>query len=110
MIAYWAIPPLQDAEFVAAMEEVLATYATPYDPQQPVVCMDEQTIHLVLETNRPIPATAEHPQRVDYEYERHGTASIFMFCEPLAGFRQATARERRTKEDWAVEVWSEPPI
>ena len=52
----------------------------------------------------PIPATKEHPERVDYEYERLGTASIFMFVEPLAGFRQATARPQRTKADWAVEV------
>ena len=52
----------------------------------------------------PIPATKEHPERVDYEYERKGTASIFMFAEPLSGFRQATARPRRTKHDWAQEV------
>ena len=52
----------------------------------------------------PIPATKEHPERVDYEYERKGTASIFLFAEPLSGFRQATARPRRTKDDWAHEV------
>ena len=52
----------------------------------------------------PIAATKEHGERVDYEYERNGTASIFMFAEPLSGFRQATARERRTKVDWAIEV------
>ena len=52
----------------------------------------------------PIPATKEHGRRVDYEYERNGTASIFMFAEPLSGFRQATARARRTKQDWAIEV------
>lgn len=99
MNAYWAIPPQQDAEFVAAMEEVLEVYAKPYHPQQSVVCMDEQPIQLVRESKRSLPATAAHPPRVDYEYERNGTASIFMFCEPLAGFRQATAREHRTKQD-----------
>ena len=56
------------------------------------------------ETRQPIEATAEHPQRVDYEYERAGTASIFMFTEPLSGWREATARESKTKVDWAIEV------
>jgi hypothetical protein len=86
------------------MEEVLEIYAKPYDPNNPVVCMDEQPVQLIGETRVPIPATKEHPQRVDYEYERKGTASIFMFAEPLAAFRQATARPQRTKADWAVEV------
>lgn len=104
MVEYWVIPPEQDAEFVACMEEVLETYAKPYDPDQPLVCMDEQPIQLLLETKVPIPATKAHGRRVDYEYERNGTASIFMFAEPLSGFRQATAREQRTKADWAFEV------
>jgi len=77
-IDYWVIPPESDGEFVANMEEVLETYAQPYDPRHPVVCMDEQPIQLLKETRVPIPATQEHPRRVDYEYERAGTASIFM--------------------------------
>ena len=56
------------------------------------------------ETRAPLAATREHPQRVDYEYERAGTAAVFLFCEPLGGWREATARERRTKTDWALEV------
>lgn len=52
----------------------------------------------------PLPATTQHPRRVDYEYERAGTASIFLFCEPLVGWRQVAVRERRTKIDWALEV------
>ena len=98
------IPPEADAEFVAGMEEVLETYEKAYDPQCPVVCMDEQPVQLVGETRVPIAATKAHPERVDYEYERKGTASIFMFAEPLSGFRQATARPRRTTVDWAHEV------
>jgi hypothetical protein len=86
------------------MEEVLETYAKAYDPTRPVLCMDEQPAQLLKETRVPIEATKEHGERVDYEYERNGTASIFMFAEPLSGFRQATARERRTKADWAIEV------
>ena len=103
-IDYWVIPPEADGEFVASMEEVLETYAQPYDSKHPVVCMDEQPIQLLKETRVPIPATREHPRRVDYEYERAGTASIFMFCEPLSGWRQVSVRERRTKIDWAREV------
>ena len=103
-IDYWVIPPDADAEFVANMEEVLDTYAQPYDAKHPVVCMDEQPIQLLKETRVPIAATKDHPRRVDYEYERAGTASIFMFCEPLSGWRQVTVRERRTKIDWAREV------
>ena len=103
-IEYWVIPPDADGEFVANMEEVLETYEKAYDPDCPVVCMDEQPVQLIGETRVPIPATKEHPERVDYEYERKGTASIFMFAEPLSGFRQATGRPRRTKDDWAHEV------
>lgn len=103
-IEYWVIPPEQDGEFVACMEEVLATYAEAYNPKRPVLCMDEQPVQLLKETRVPIPATRKHGTRVDYEYERNGTASIFLFAEPLSGFRQATARARRTKADWAVEV------
>ncbi|PIR50202.1 IS630 family transposase [Candidatus Peregrinibacteria bacterium CG10_big_fil_rev_8_21_14_0_10_54_7] len=86
------------------MEDVLETYAKAYDPARPVVCMDEQPIQLLKETRVPIEATKEHGKRIDYEYERNGTASIFMFVEPLSGYRQATARAHRTKTDWALEV------
>ena len=103
-IQYWVIPPQADAEFVAAMEAVLDTYERPYDPDHPVLAMDEQPVQLIKETRRPLPATKRHARRVDYEYERAGTASIFMFTEPLSGWREATARDSRTKSDWAVEV------
>lgn len=103
-IEYWVIPPEQNSESVACMEEVLETYAIPYDSQRPVVCMDKQPVQLLKETRVSIPTTKDHGRRVDYEYERNGTPSIFMFAEPLSGFRQTTARERRTRTDWAVEV------
>lgn len=98
------IPPQADAEFAASMEEVLDVYARPYDWRYPVVCMDEQPIQLLKETRAPIPGTRSHPRRVDYEYERAGTASIFMFCEPLGGWRHVSVRDQRTKVDWAQEV------
>ena len=63
--------------------------------------MDEQPVQLLKETREPIPATTKHAKRVDYEYERAGTASIFMFTEPLAGWREVAVRERKTKIDWA---------
>lgn len=103
-IEYWVIPPEADAEFVASMEEVLDLYARPYDCRYPVLCMDEQPIQLLKETRQPIAGTKEHPRRVDYEYERAGTASIFLFSEPLCGWRWVTVRERRTKIDWAQEM------
>ena len=103
-IAYWVIPPAADAEFAASMEQVLDTYAQPYDSRYPVLCMDEQSVQLLKETRQPIAATKTHPRRVDYEYERAGTANIFLFCEALSGWRQIAVRERRTKIDWALEV------
>ncbi|QDT17210.1 IS630 family transposase [Alienimonas californiensis] len=66
--------------------------------------MDEQPVQLTKETRTPIPATRDRPKRVDYEYERNGTASLFLFCETLVGWRQVAARPRRTKVDWAEEV------
>jgi hypothetical protein len=103
-IEYWVIPPQQDAECVAGMEEVLETYAAAYDPQHPVLGMDEQPMQLLTETRVPRAATKKHGPRVDDDYERNGTASIFMVAKPLSGFRQATARLQRTKADWASEV------
>lgn len=67
------------------MEEVLETYAQPYDQRYLVVCMDEPPVQLLRETRVPVPAAKRHARRVDYEYERAGTASVFMFCEPLSG-------------------------
>jgi hypothetical protein len=103
-IQYWVIPPAANAEFVASLEEVLETYAQPYDSRVPVLCMDEQPVQLLKETRVPIAATKQHPRRVDYEYERAGTASLFMFCEPLSGWREVHVREQRTKVDWAREL------
>ena len=69
-IEYWVIPPEQDAEFVACMEEVLETYAEAYDPMHPVVCMDEQPVQLLKETQVPIAPTKEHGERDDPYHAR----------------------------------------
>ena len=103
-LQYLVIPPEANAEFVANMEEVLDVYEQPYNSDLPVVCMDEQPVQLITEVRTPIDATLSHPKRIDYEYERAGTASIFLFVEPLASWRRVQARERRTKIDWAAEV------
>lgn len=103
-IQYWVIPPEVTSEFVAHMENVLETYAQPYDKRFPVLCMDEQPVQLLKETRVPIPATKRHARRVDYEYERNGTCSLFMFTEPLSGWRMVHVREQRTKIDWALEM------
>src|SRR3954452_22877342 len=103
-IEYRVIPPEADGEFVAQMEEVREIYEKPYDPAVPVLCMDEQPGQLLKETRPPIPATAKHGKRVDYEYERAGTATIFMFAGPLAGWGGGGVCERKTKVDWATEM------
>jgi hypothetical protein len=98
------IPPDGNGELVACMKDVLEVYSRPYDRRFPVLAMDEQPVQLLQETRTPLPASKQHPQLVDYEYERAGTASIFMFCEPLSCWREAHVRPQRTKVDWAHEV------
>ena len=98
------IPPEQNAEFVARMEDVLEVYRRPYDPQRPVVCLDEQPTQLVGETRRPIPAQPGQPERYDYEYERRGTAINFLLTEPLGGWRKVNVRETKTAIDLAQEI------
>jgi hypothetical protein len=86
------------------MEDVLEVYHRPYDPTQPVVCMDEQPVQLIKEICQPLPAVSGRAECVDYEYERNGTANIFLFTEPLAGWRRTSIRERKTAIDWAEEI------
>ena len=86
------------------MEDVLELYREPYDPACPVVCMDETSKQLVGETRTPIPAVPGRPRRVDYEYERHGTADVFLFTEPLGNWRCVEVTATRTRVDWAMQV------
>jgi hypothetical protein len=103
-VQYYVIPPAENGEFVGSMENVLSLYEKQYEPDVPVVCMDEQPVQLFKETRVPIPATLHHAKRVDYEYERVGVANIFMFANPLGCWRRVSVRERKTKRDWAHEV------
>ena len=98
------IPPKRSAEFVAQMEEILDLYTRPYDPKRPLVCMDERPMQLLKETRPPLPPGPGRLARYEYEYERNGTAVHFLFTEPLAGWRKANVRERRTAVDWASEM------
>jgi transposase len=95
------IPLKENAEFVAAMEDVLEVYRRPYNPKRPVVCMDEQSKQLVKETRPIIAAKPGRNQRLDYEYERNGTANLFMRFEPLGGRRRVKVTDQRTKVDFA---------
>jgi DDE superfamily endonuclease len=83
------------------MEDVLEVYQRPHDPQRPVVCLDETSKQLVAETRAPIPMTKGQPVRCDYEYERNGTANLFMMFAPLEGWRHVEVTDRRTAVDYA---------
>ncbi len=76
-------------------------YKKPYDPQNPVVCMDESPKQLIGETRLPISMEKGHDRKCDYEYERLGVCNIFLACEPLAGFRKVKITENKCKVDWA---------
>jgi len=99
----WCIPPEQDAAFAAQMEQVLQVYARPYDAKRPVVCMDEQPKQLICQTRKPI-TTSTGERRIDHEYLREGVCHVWMFTEPLGGWRDVRVSERRTAVDWAQQV------
>jgi hypothetical protein len=84
------------------MEDVLKVYHRPYNPSEPVICMDESNKQLVSYTRPSLPLAPGKPLRVDDEYIRHGVANIFMAVEPIAGKRLVSVTERRTRVDWAI--------
>jgi hypothetical protein len=97
----WCIPPKANAEFVWRMEDVLEVYKLPYDPLFPVICMDESSKQLVGETREPMPVKPKQPARIDSEYERKGTCNLFLFLEPLRGWRKVWVTDQRRKVEWA---------
>ena len=101
---YWCIPSKEDAEFVACMEDVLDVYEMPYDETRPVVCMDEKPYQLLGEARDPLPMRPGDNQKIDSEYKRNGTCSIFAFVEPLGGNHHVSVHEHRTALDWANEI------
>jgi DDE superfamily endonuclease len=83
------------------MEDILGLYAEPYDPRYPVVCVDESPYQLVSEARQPLPMVPGQPTRYDYEYRREGTCNLFMFFQPLQGWRHVKVTDRRTALDFA---------
>lgn len=100
----WCIPPEQDAAFVCQMEQVLDVYQLAYDPAHPVICMDEQPKQLLKEKHLSQPIKPKTPERIDHEYIREGTCTVWMFVEPLAGWRDVRVSDRRTAIDWAQQL------
>ncbi|MGH8749717.1 MAG: IS630 family transposase [Burkholderiales bacterium] len=98
----WVIPPAANAAFVAAMEDVIEVYHRPHDPDRPVVCLDETSKQLIVETRMPIPAKPGRARRIDYEYQRNGTANLFMMFAPLEGWRHVEVTDRHAAIDYAL--------
>jgi hypothetical protein len=113
---YWCIPKENDSHFVAHMEDILGIYQRPYNPKIPVICMDEKPVQLLDEIYERVSAKPLRTdpdtglikpgdvEKIDYKYERCGVASIFVFCEPLKGWRYLKALETRKKGDFAMMV------
>jgi len=90
---YWYILPTEDAEFIFCVEDI---YEMPYDPESPVVCMDEKPYQLLGEAREPLPMRPGNDRKVDPEYIRNDTCSIFAFVEPLGGKHHVSVREHRS--------------
>ena len=101
----WCIPKQQSHHFVAGMERVLKVYRRPYDPRHPVVCMDEMSKQLVAEVREKLPVRPGSPEKYDAHYLRRGACTtVWMFGEPLSGWRTVAVTKRRTTLDWAKQV------
>jgi hypothetical protein len=91
-------------DYVWHLEDVLDLYAEPDDPRCPQVCFDESPVQLTSETRRPLPARPGRPARYDTEYKREGTANLFLFVQPLRGWRHVNVTKQRTKPDFARQM------
>ena len=96
------IPPKADHHFVYHMEDVLDLYHQPYDPANPLVCFDETSKQLTADVKEPVPAVPGRAARYDYEYKRKGVRNLFIFFEPLRGWRHLKVTQRRATVDWAI--------
>lgn len=86
------------------MEDVLDTYTQPRDPDEPLICMDEAAKQLLAQEREPLAMAPGRPEREDYHYQRRGTAAVFLFLDPLRGWRRSSVRDSRTRIDWAEEI------
>ena len=100
----WCIPKQQSHPFVAGMERVLKVYQRSYDPRHPVVCMDEMSKQLVAEVREQLPVRPGSPEKYDAHYLRRGECTVWMFDEPLSGWRTVAVTQRRTTLDWTKQV------
>ena len=104
----WVIPPKANSHFVYYMEDVLDLYHQPYDPLNPVVCFDETNKQLLADIKERLPAAPgrvayyDYDYDYDYEYERKGVRNLFIFFEPLRGWRHIKVTQRRATVDWAI--------
>lgn len=101
---YWCIPPTEDAEFVANMEDILDVYQTPYDRDYPLWCMDEKPYQILGESREPLPMRPGDIAKTDSEYVRNGTVSIFCFIQPHTGRIVHAVEPTRTAVDWAEKI------
>jgi hypothetical protein len=101
LVKMWCIPPDKNAEFVWRMERILEVYKRPYDQRFPLICMDESSKQLIGDTREPLEMRAGKVLRIDHEYERKGTCNLFMFFEPLKGWRHVWVTDQRRKVEWA---------
>lgn len=99
----WCVAEL-DEPYIERMEDVLAVYEKPYDPAEPVVCLDEKPISLHAEVRPPRPAAPGHVAKRDNEYKRCGTANVFGVVEPKAGKHFTSATPKRTAAEFAKVV------
>ncbi len=99
---HWCIPPRANADFVAAMEDVRDVYHRDFDDDTVLVCVDEVSKQLTKAVRAAVPMEPGQPARIDCEYERNGTANLFMVCAPLLGWRPVKVTERRTTADFAT--------
>ena len=101
---YWCIPPNEDAEFVAHMEDILDVYQQPYDPEYPLWCMDEKPYQILDESRNPLPMRPGDTAKIDSEYVRNGTVSIYCFVQPHTGKILHAVEPTRTAVDWAEKI------
>ena len=104
LTSYWCIPPAEDGDFVAAMEDVLDIYQRPYDPENPVWCMDEKPYQILDDSRKPLPMRPGDVTKIDSEYVRNGTVSVFCFIQPHTGRIEHFVEPTRTAVDWAEKI------
>jgi hypothetical protein len=100
----WCIPEKNRARFVAQLEDVLDVYTAAHTEEEPLICMDEASKQLLSDPQAPIPMAAGQPAREDYHYERRGVQALFLFFDPVRGWRRVSCRDSRTRLDWAEEI------